>query len=349
MQVHSALAQSTARHLNNAQVRMIKEAKVSNPERYTSPYRGVCLERGKWRAQITFGGRKHFLGTFDNEKDAARAYDRAALNHHGAKAITNFTYDHEGNEGEFQFPSRHPGGGRTRMESKYSPEQLGGTTAYVTTGSAMKPDVGGSGFATAQPQPDISSGWGDPTLTAASEVMLLASGSNHHVTMPGYGGSGGYGGGKVTEGSPTLARTPGSDSQQPGTSLLQAQYVNGLMGVSSGQLPHQPVYGTRQVTRTSSGSGARPYTKSDYEYGASLADDDDDGDDGDEAYIPFNAHTSRQPVVPQGVSPLTPQDPATNSANTKLWQYASDAQPYSASKKREYASQFLLSPAEGLG
>lgn len=71
----------------------------SSSDTYTSLYRGVCSERGKWRAQITFGGRKHFLGTYDDETEAARAYDRAALLHHGAKAITNFVYGPNGADG----------------------------------------------------------------------------------------------------------------------------------------------------------------------------------------------------------------------------------------------------------
>ena len=57
---------------------------------FTSRFRGVCAERNKWRAQITIAGKKQFLGTFETQRQAAAAYDRAALRYHGAKAVTNF-------------------------------------------------------------------------------------------------------------------------------------------------------------------------------------------------------------------------------------------------------------------
>lgn len=56
-----------------------------------SRFKGVNREkRGKpWRAAIKVDGRKIHLGAFENEIEAARAYDRAALERFGEFACTN--------------------------------------------------------------------------------------------------------------------------------------------------------------------------------------------------------------------------------------------------------------------
>ena len=49
----------------------------------TSGYSGVYRERksGKWRAQITFKGKTHYLGRFDKLEDAVEARQRAEVLH----------------------------------------------------------------------------------------------------------------------------------------------------------------------------------------------------------------------------------------------------------------------------
>jgi hypothetical protein len=58
-------------------------------EKSVSRYRGVVRYRDGWRANIV-AGRGLTLGTFDDEEEAALAYDRAALAVHGPSATLNF-------------------------------------------------------------------------------------------------------------------------------------------------------------------------------------------------------------------------------------------------------------------
>ena len=48
---------------------------------------------GKWKARIKEKGHDLVLGDFDDEVEAARAYDRKAREMHGAKAQVNFPDD----------------------------------------------------------------------------------------------------------------------------------------------------------------------------------------------------------------------------------------------------------------
>lgn len=57
----------------------------------SSKYKGVFLfkQNGKWAAQIQTGKSKYHLGYYENEIDAAVAYNNAAKKHHGAFAMLN--------------------------------------------------------------------------------------------------------------------------------------------------------------------------------------------------------------------------------------------------------------------
>lgn len=58
----------------------------------TSGFKGVTLTRStrRWRALIVVDGRREHLGYFDDAAEAARAYDRAALDLFGEFARLNF-------------------------------------------------------------------------------------------------------------------------------------------------------------------------------------------------------------------------------------------------------------------
>lgn len=59
---------------------------------FTSRYKGVSWDKRdkNWRAQIMVDYKKKRIGNFDNEIDAAKAYDRFAIELHGEYASINF-------------------------------------------------------------------------------------------------------------------------------------------------------------------------------------------------------------------------------------------------------------------
>ena len=57
-----------------------------------SKYRGVSRNGNQWQVLIMVNKKKRYVGSYSKEEDAARAYDKVALQNHGSKAKNNFDY-----------------------------------------------------------------------------------------------------------------------------------------------------------------------------------------------------------------------------------------------------------------
>ncbi len=60
-----------------------------------SKYKGIywCDTKKRWRAQIMVDGKRQSLGSYADEIEAAKAYDRAAIRMNGRFAYINFNRD----------------------------------------------------------------------------------------------------------------------------------------------------------------------------------------------------------------------------------------------------------------
>ena len=64
----------------------------------SSRFKGVTWHGGKWRAKIVVDGKQRHLGRFEDEVEAAKAYDGAARKHFGRYAWTNFKLEKSGDK-----------------------------------------------------------------------------------------------------------------------------------------------------------------------------------------------------------------------------------------------------------
>ena len=78
-EVHTIIAQNTR-----------NRAKYSTAA--SSKYKGVCRNKAinRWQAKICWNRKQIYLGCFTDEVEAAKAYDQAARQYHGAFASLNF-------------------------------------------------------------------------------------------------------------------------------------------------------------------------------------------------------------------------------------------------------------------
>lgn len=83
----------------NNEININKENTKKNDENFEknrkprgSKFRGVSRNGNQWQVLIMVNKKKRYVGSYSKEEDAARAYDKVALQNHGSKAKTNYDY-----------------------------------------------------------------------------------------------------------------------------------------------------------------------------------------------------------------------------------------------------------------
>jgi hypothetical protein len=70
--------------------------------RAASGYYGVGADRKRWKAAISYGGERHYLGSFDTKQEAALAYDKEVRKRGGGNQMLNYDTIEEAEEAAAQ-------------------------------------------------------------------------------------------------------------------------------------------------------------------------------------------------------------------------------------------------------
>ena len=79
----------------NKKLEIIKEKLAEERKPRSSKFRGVSKNGKHWQVLIMIKQKKRYIGNFSNEEEAAREYDKIAIQFHGPKAKTNFLYSED--------------------------------------------------------------------------------------------------------------------------------------------------------------------------------------------------------------------------------------------------------------
>ncbi|KAG2485674.1 hypothetical protein HYH03_015646 [Edaphochlamys debaryana] len=152
----------------------------------SSSFRGVGWHkgRGKWTVRIRADGKHLNMGSFADQREAARAYDAAALKYHGAKARLNFPDEAPPPllPATAADPAANPAAAASEPAAPSASEAASDRQAGKGSASRRAPAPKGKGAAKRGPGPAAPS--------PPAEADLAGAGAGDPRQAPGHGGGG---------------------------------------------------------------------------------------------------------------------------------------------------------------
>jgi hypothetical protein len=105
-----------------------------------SGFHGVSANEKRWRAQIQYSGKNHYLGIFDTKQEAAFAYDKAAREHGGGKKLLNYESIEAAEEAASHAQAEHTLVRDVRIEPK-RPRQPSGFHGVTAKGKRWQAQI----------------------------------------------------------------------------------------------------------------------------------------------------------------------------------------------------------------